>query len=65
MFPGESKADVHKPDVHINIQYGIQLTGTYLTDISSKFQKLPLLILKSWVLINRHFPKIDKNRGVC
>ena len=29
------------------VQYRVQLTDTYLTDMSWKFQKLPLLILKS------------------
>ena len=50
---------------YLVLQNMVQLTDTYLTDTLSKFQKLSLLILKSFVQINRHFPKKGKNRGVC
>ena len=47
------------------VQSKVQLTHINLTDTSSKFQKPYPLILKTSALINRHFHKNNKKRGVC
>ena len=50
---------------NFQIQNMVELTDTYSTATLSKLQNLSLLILKSFVPVNRNFSEISKNKGVC